>query len=290
MTARTAAAVTWMWRRERSMRSGAIFSGIVFLLALAADASAGPWMPKAALAREQAAAAARDASPAGYSRYKDPQWYAEQQALLQVELDRIEGSLRVLRDFRKAGRIINGAIGLEQENPGITPEAGMANLERQRHDILRKRDALEDLAHRHDVPPGQVRLLADRLVERIQAAPRPQAPAAQSEEPAPDIPDPGKDPEAYWRKRFADQRERLFWAEKELSILVRETGELWTSQLTMYFPDPNKAVREQLTFHAITRHRKAIEDKRKEVERLRRGLSDLEDDLRRAGGYPGWAR
>ena len=33
-----------------------------------------------------------------------------------------------------------------------------------------------------------------------------------------------------------------------------------------------------------------LDAKKKEVESLRKQLSDLEDDLRKAGGDPGWAR
>ncbi len=33
-----------------------------------------------------------------------------------------------------------------------------------------------------------------------------------------------------------------------------------------------------------------IEDKKKKLAELRRQLSDLEDELRHAGGDPGWSR
>ena len=33
-----------------------------------------------------------------------------------------------------------------------------------------------------------------------------------------------------------------------------------------------------------------IEGKRKEIEALKQQLSDMEDELRKAGGDPGWAR
>ena len=106
------------------------------------------------------------------------------------------------------------------------------------------------------------------------------APAAEEKEAKP------KKDEAYWRKRFAEGRGRLRTAEKELDILQRELN-LQTQQ---YYSDPNKALRQQYDRSDINNLRKAIDDKKAEVEKLRRALSDLEDELRREGGDPGWAR
>ncbi|MGC0774449.1 MAG: hypothetical protein WB543_16060 [Candidatus Acidiferrum sp.] len=92
--------------------------------------------------------------------------------------------------------------------------------------------------------------------------------------------------ENYWRKRFADMRYKIGMAETEHDILQRELSVL----LLEYDPNPQKAMRENVTRKAINDHRKAIEDKQKEIEALQQGLSDLEDELRRAGGYPGWSR
>lgn len=92
--------------------------------------------------------------------------------------------------------------------------------------------------------------------------------------------------ESYWRKRFADMRYKIGIAETEHDILQRELNVL----LLEYDPNPQKAMRENVTRKAINDHRKAIEDKQKQIEALQQGLSDLEDELRRAGGYPGWSR
>jgi cell division protein FtsB len=92
--------------------------------------------------------------------------------------------------------------------------------------------------------------------------------------------------ETYWRKRFADMRYKIGIVETERDILQRELNVL----LLEYDPNPEKAMRENVTRKAINDHRKAIEDKQKEIEALHQGLSDLEDELRRAGGYPGWSR
>lgn len=92
--------------------------------------------------------------------------------------------------------------------------------------------------------------------------------------------------EAYWRKRFAETRYKLRMAQSELDILQRELNE----SLMIYDPNPQKAFRENVTRQSINAHRKAIEDKKKEVAELQSNLSDLEDELRHAGGDPGWSR
>jgi hypothetical protein len=92
--------------------------------------------------------------------------------------------------------------------------------------------------------------------------------------------------EEYWRKRFAEARYKLRMAEEERDILQRELGVL----SVQYDPNPAKALFEGATNKKINEHRKAIEDKKAEIATLRQELSDLEDDLRRAGGHPGWAR
>jgi chromosome segregation ATPase len=92
--------------------------------------------------------------------------------------------------------------------------------------------------------------------------------------------------ENYWRKRFTDLRYKIRMAETELDILQRELNVL----LVQYDPNPAKAMRETVTRKEINDHRKAITDKQKEIEGLERGLSDLQDELRHAGGNPGWAR
>ncbi|MBI1749861.1 MAG: hypothetical protein HY234_08825 [Acidobacteria bacterium] len=91
---------------------------------------------------------------------------------------------------------------------------------------------------------------------------------------------------ADWRKRFSEARGKLASAEKELDILQRELN----LNQQQYYSDPNKAMREQYTRGEINKGRANIDAKKQEVEQLRRALADLEDELRRAGGPPSWAR
>jgi hypothetical protein len=92
--------------------------------------------------------------------------------------------------------------------------------------------------------------------------------------------------EAAWRKRFKDQRDKIARAEKELDILQRETQK---AQI-QYYPDPQKAMNEQYTRKEINDKEAKVEAKRPEIAQLKQSLSDLEDDLRKAGGDPGWSR
>jgi chromosome segregation ATPase len=92
--------------------------------------------------------------------------------------------------------------------------------------------------------------------------------------------------EKAWRERFREQREKIAKAEKELDILNRE---LEKAQLE-YYPDPQKAMTEQNTRGDINEKTAKIEVKKKELDHLRQGLSDLEDQLRKSGNDPGWAR
>ena len=98
---------------------------------------------------------------------------------------------------------------------------------------------------------------------------------------------PGEDRgESYWRPRFAEARKQLADAEKELDILQRELNLL--SQ--QYYSDPQKALNEQFERKEINEHRGKVDAKQAEVAKLKQGIEDLEAELRRAGGNPGWAR
>jgi chromosome segregation ATPase len=92
--------------------------------------------------------------------------------------------------------------------------------------------------------------------------------------------------EAAWRKRFRAQRDKIAKAEKELDILGRE---LEKAQVE-YYPDPQKAMTQQNSRGDVNAISAKIDAKTKELEQLRQGLSDLEDQLRKSGGDPGWAR
>jgi chromosome segregation ATPase len=99
--------------------------------------------------------------------------------------------------------------------------------------------------------------------------------------------DSGKnDPETTWRKRFADQRGKIATAEKELDILQRESDKAQVQ----YYADPQKALMEQNTRKDIDDKNAKIEQKKQEIANLKQQLDDMEAELRKSGGDPGWAR
>lgn len=94
------------------------------------------------------------------------------------------------------------------------------------------------------------------------------------------------DPETVWRKRFRQQREKIAKAEKELDVLQRELDK---SQ-TQYYSDPQKALQQQNTRGDINDTTSKITAKKQELANLKQQLDDMEDQLRKSGGDPGWAR
>ena len=98
----------------------------------------------------------------------------------------------------------------------------------------------------------------------------------------------GEDPngEAAWRKRFKEQHDKIAKAETELDVLQRELQKAQTA----YYPDPQKAMTEQNTRKEVNDKMAKIDAKKQEIAQLKQGLDDLEDQLRKSGGDPGWAR
>jgi len=108
--------------------------------------------------------------------------------------------------------------------------------------------------------------------------------APDTAKPADKKPELVKD-EAYWRKRFADARAKLALAEKDLDVSQRELNLLQTQ----YYADPNKALQQQLTRDDINAKSTKVDEKKEEVAKLTQAIEDLKDELRQAGGQPGWA-
>jgi hypothetical protein len=91
---------------------------------------------------------------------QDPAWYAEQAAELHDELERRRAELsdyrKALEDVRNL-RDMTGGINFDNGDIGITPQSGIEILQQRVRDEQARLDALEDLARRHDIPPGVLR-------------------------------------------------------------------------------------------------------------------------------------
>ena len=96
--------------------------------------------------------------------------------------------------------------------------------------------------------------------------------------------EPKKD-EAYWRKKFADARAKLDFAQKDLDISQRELNLLQTQ----YYADPNKALQQQLSRDDINAKTAKVDEMKQKVADLTQAIEDLKDEMRQAGGLPGWA-
>ena len=101
------------------------------------------------------------ASASGPSvRTQDLEWYAAEAARLHGELERRETQLREYRqaiDDVRDLRETTGGITLDEGDLAITPEVGIEILERHVSEVQSEINELEDLAQRHDIPPGVLR-------------------------------------------------------------------------------------------------------------------------------------
>lgn len=92
--------------------------------------------------------------------------------------------------------------------------------------------------------------------------------------------------EKAWRRRFTEQHKKIADTEKEIEILQRELEK----SSVQYYADPTKAMKEQNNRGEINDKTAKIDAKKKELAQLQQQLDDMESDLRKAGGDPGWAR
>jgi len=148
-------------------------------------------------------------------------------------------------------------------------------------------------AQQKNAPPPKKVYTNDDIPSAPQPAPAPETkPSGDAPQAAADTSATGSDddkvknPEAYWRKRFQKAHDNLAKAEKELDVLQRELDK----NQVQYYSDPQKALMQQHDRSDINDHQAKIDAKKKEIDSLNQELAGLEDELRKAGGNPGWAR
>ena len=113
----------------------------------------------------------------------------------------------------------------------------------------------------------------------------PAPPEDQAKKPAtPNNAAPAKD-EAYWRGRFAGANKKLADDQHEMDISQRELN----LKQQQYYADPMAALKQEYSRQDINDSRTRIEDLKTRVDQDKTDLANLEDELRQAGGNPGWA-
>jgi hypothetical protein len=95
----------------------------------------------------------------------------------------------------------------------------------------------------------------------------------------------GRDEKA-WRDKFARLRSKLDQDKADVDVMQRELGVL----NVQYYNDPVKAMQQGLTRDDINKKTADIEAKKQAIIADQQAIDDAEDDLRKAGGDPGWSR
>jgi phage-related minor tail protein len=92
--------------------------------------------------------------------------------------------------------------------------------------------------------------------------------------------------EKYWRTAFQQARDDLRRAEMQVQIMDLRIKELNTAKLQR----SDIYNRELRLDPEITAAQLQLENAQKAVEASQKKIADLEEELRRSGGLPGWAR
>jgi hypothetical protein len=92
--------------------------------------------------------------------------------------------------------------------------------------------------------------------------------------------------EKAWRDKFASLHHKLDQDQENLDVMQRELGVL----NTQFYGDPMKGLQQGLTRSDINQKIDDINKMTAKIEADKQAISDAEDDLRKSGGDPGWAR
>jgi chromosome segregation ATPase len=92
--------------------------------------------------------------------------------------------------------------------------------------------------------------------------------------------------EKAWRAKFAVLRHKLEQDQANLDVMQRELGQL----NLQYYSDPMKTLQQGLTRSDINDKTAEIDKMKSQIEADQQAISDAEEELRKSGGDPGWAR
>ena len=73
-----------------------------------------------------------------------------------IDTEQLQENWQAIDDVRSL-RKTTGGVNLDEGDLAITPEVGIEILERHVDEVQTEINELEDLAHRHDIPPGTLR-------------------------------------------------------------------------------------------------------------------------------------
>jgi hypothetical protein len=99
----------------------------------------------------------------------------------------------------------------------------------------------------------------------------------------------GPHDEKYFRKRMSDLRAQLDLHQRELDVLQKKLSQ---GQLA-YYPDPNRTLTQESTpafYSDQNKLRQQINEKQAQIAEDQKAIQDLQEQLRREGGEPGWIR
>jgi hypothetical protein len=91
--------------------------------------------------------------------------------------------------------------------------------------------------------------------------------------------------EAYWRDAFTAANKKLADDEHELDITQRE----YNLKQQQFYTDPMASLKQDYSRQDINDTKTKIDEKTAAVAQDKADISSMEDDLRKAGGDPGWA-
>jgi len=217
-----------------------------------------------------------DTSPSGtsvrehYTRQKDPKWYVGQLQPLREQLIRTESELKALQQARKYGAGITGAVALDQEPEGVSPEGQLEVLQQRRAQLLRKIDELEEQARHNEIVPGELR--TDRAPEEDNREEADTGTTVRNgRNPSPEA----KELES----AIAEKKEQLEHGRKEAELL--QLDERLEKQQEYSNPEPPSRRNKQPPLVGI---KSRLEEKQAEISQTEQDISELEDrleDLRR---------
>jgi hypothetical protein len=90
-------------------------------------------------------------APGPYVMTQDPAWYAREIELRRDEIARADDQIEGVRKIRQTGEGISGAVPLEENAPGLTPEATIEVLESEKQELEAEIDELQDQARQNEI-------------------------------------------------------------------------------------------------------------------------------------------